>query len=252
MIRAGAVPQVVADRTRASDGGRREDESDGADAGVHREGAGGGVCAGGAPDGGTLSELRDRSAGTAVRAASRGPARGDAHAPADVRDRGGDLGGNSAFVQTLASYLTRIVIVGTRRAAGKRPGKVLCESHAVPGGCTRVIETSVEQRPDRPEWWCQVCGYDGCITGWEGTRWDRSTVAARRKTARTAGRRRDSGVSSRASGSPRRGGRFRARSRSTDPGPSTGSSWSGRRAGAAGRCGSGVRRSAARGGSPCP
>ena len=91
----------------------------------------------------------------------------------------GDLWRDSAVGREMAVYLTRIVMVGSRRAVGKRPGKVLCASHAVPGGCPGVIQTSIEKKPDRMEWRCPACGYDGSITGWEGTRWDRSKMVRR-------------------------------------------------------------------------
>ena len=95
----------------------------------------------------------------------------------------GSLGRELGALQPTTAFLCEVVAMGTRKAAGKRPGSVRCVSHQADGRCGAPVETLMAQAPRRLEWWCPKCGISGTIRGFEGTRWDRSKPAARRSTA---------------------------------------------------------------------
>ena len=38
--------------------------------------------------------------------------------------------------------------------------------------CTGVIESELHPEGNELRWWCPVCGDNGLISNWEGTRWD--------------------------------------------------------------------------------
>jgi hypothetical protein len=96
----------------------------------------------------------------------------------------GSLGHEVGALRPTTAFLCEVVAMGTRKAAGKRPGSVRCVSYPTTGGCGAPIETRMAQAPRRLEWWCPKCGASGTIRGFEGTRWDRSKPAARPKAVR--------------------------------------------------------------------
>lgn len=99
-------------------------------------------------------------------------------------EKDGSVQRETTGVRALAEFLTGVVAVGTRAAAGKRPGRVACRCHTATGPCPGVICAAVEARPSRLEWWCPVCGDSGAITGWQGTPWDRSKPVRRVKAVK--------------------------------------------------------------------
>jgi hypothetical protein len=83
----------------------------------------------------------------------------------------------------LGAFVTGVVVVGSRRLAGKRSGQVACRAsrrHVQP--CPGELETELAPRTRHLWWRCPVCGDAGEISGWAGTKWDRSKPAARRST----------------------------------------------------------------------
>jgi hypothetical protein len=82
-------------------------------------------------------------------------------------------------LRELAEFLTSVVVTGSRRLGGKRPGKVKCRVVRARRPCPGEIETTLAPVSRRLEWHCAVCGDAGEISGWAGTRWDRSKPARR-------------------------------------------------------------------------
>ena len=85
----------------------------------------------------------------------------------------------------LGEFVTAVVVVGSRRLAGKRSGQVACRAsrrHVQP--CPGELETEIEPRTRHLWWRCPVCGDAGEISGWAGTKWDRSKPAVRTKAVR--------------------------------------------------------------------
>jgi hypothetical protein len=83
----------------------------------------------------------------------------------------------------LGEFVTAVVVVGSRRLAGKRSGPVACRAsrrHVQP--CPGELETEIEPRTRHLWWRCPVCGDAGEISGWARTKWDRSKPAVRRAT----------------------------------------------------------------------
>ena len=88
-----------------------------------------------------------------------------------------ELGG----LHALYEFLCEVAAMGTRKAAGKRPGTVRCVSYTASGDCGTPVEVVMEERPRRLVWRCPKCAASGSIRGFEGTRWDRSKPSRRRK-----------------------------------------------------------------------
>ena len=86
-----------------------------------------------------------------------------------------DLGG----LHPLYEFLCEVAAMGTRKAAGKRPGTVRCVSYTASGGCGTPVDVVMEERPRRLVWRCPKCAASGSIRGFEGTRWDRSKMVRR-------------------------------------------------------------------------
>jgi len=85
----------------------------------------------------------------------------------------------------LGEFVTAVVVVGSRRLAGKRSGQVACRAsrrHVQP--CPGELETEIEPRTRHLWWRCPVCRDAGEISGWTRTQWDRSKPAARTKAVR--------------------------------------------------------------------
>jgi len=85
----------------------------------------------------------------------------------------------------LGEFVAAIVVLGSRRLAGKRSGQVACRAsrrHVQP--CPGELETELEPRTRHLWWRCPVCGDAGEISGWAGTKWDRSKPAVRTKAVR--------------------------------------------------------------------
>jgi hypothetical protein len=99
-----------------------------------------------------------------------------------LRDRG--------MWRDLGEFVTAIVVVGSRRLAGKRSGPVACRAsrrHVRP--CPGELETELEPRTRHLLWRCPVCGDGGEISGWAETKWDRSKPAARTNAVRASSER---------------------------------------------------------------
>jgi len=90
-----------------------------------------------------------------------------------------ELGG----LRPLVEFLCEVAAMGTRQAAGKRPGIARCVSHTASGGCGMPVEVVMLDQPRRPVWRRSRCGASGSIRGFKGTRWDRSKMSKRRRTA---------------------------------------------------------------------
>jgi hypothetical protein len=83
----------------------------------------------------------------------------------------------------LGEFVTAVVVLGSRRLAGKRSGPVACRGRRTQS-CPGEIETELELRTRHLWWRCPVCGDAGEISGWSRTKWDRSKPAARTKAVR--------------------------------------------------------------------
>jgi len=85
----------------------------------------------------------------------------------------------------LGEFVSAVVVVGSRRLAGKRSGQVACRAswrHVQP--CPGELETQLDPRTRHLLWQCPVCGDAGEISGWARTKWDRSKPAVRTKAVR--------------------------------------------------------------------
>jgi hypothetical protein len=85
----------------------------------------------------------------------------------------------------LGEFVTAIVVVGSRRLAGKRSGPIACRAsrrHVQP--CPGQLETELAIGTRHLLWRCPVCGDGGEISGWAETKWDRSQPAVRTKALR--------------------------------------------------------------------
>ena len=90
----------------------------------------------------------------------------------------GEMTREPGIWRDLGEFVTAIVVVGSRRLAGKRSGQVACRGRRTQF-CPGEIETKLESPTRHLLWWCPVCGDSGEISGWAGTKWDRSKPAVR-------------------------------------------------------------------------
>ncbi len=75
-------------------------------------------------------------------------------------------------IKRMAEFLLAIVEAVTPRipALGYNTG-VCCRKR----GCKGSILASLQTADGRITWWCPVCEQYGVISGWHGTKWDRTT-----------------------------------------------------------------------------
>ncbi len=82
-----------------------------------------------------------------------------------------------ARVKKIAGYFGSIVTQSLKNPSGiesntgiqcrRRPGRI---------PCTGVIRSTLFEDVLEIKWYCLVCGDEGRITEWEGTRWDKSLI----------------------------------------------------------------------------
>ena len=77
-----------------------------------------------------------------------------------------DLGGPA---QSLARFFAEIVSATTEA----RRSAVRCRRRPNRKPCPGVIQAVVEVRREEILWECPVCGDNGVLSGWAGTKWDR-------------------------------------------------------------------------------
>ena len=88
----------------------------------------------------------------------------------------------------LGEFVTAVVVVGSRRLAGKRSGQVACRGRRTQA-CPGDLETELAPGTRHLWWRCPVCGDAGEISGWARTKWDRSKPSARTKAVRASSER---------------------------------------------------------------
>ena len=85
----------------------------------------------------------------------------------------------------LGEFVTAVVVVGSRRLAAKRSGPIACRAsrrHVQP--CPGQLETELAPGTRHLLWRCPVCGDGGEISGWAGTKWDRSKPVKKKTAAK--------------------------------------------------------------------
>lgn len=72
----------------------------------------------------------------------------------------------------LAEYFASIIERTLKRAPinGKNVG-IRCRRRPGRRPCTGVLESEMQPRGNELSWWCPVCGDNGRISNWVGTRW---------------------------------------------------------------------------------
>ncbi len=88
----------------------------------------------------------------------------------------GAIGPKSGPARKLAEYLTKIVVDATTEPWEEpRSTSVRCRRRPRRKPCAGVIGTDMDPDTDAIMWWCPVCGDNGTISRWQGSRWDRTT-----------------------------------------------------------------------------
>jgi hypothetical protein len=72
----------------------------------------------------------------------------------------------------LWAYFGSIVEGTVDRPPLRRTAGIRCRRRPKRVPCTGVIESELHPNGNELRWWCPVCGDNGLISNWEGTRWD--------------------------------------------------------------------------------
>jgi len=72
----------------------------------------------------------------------------------------------------LWAYFGSIVDGTVGRPPFKRTAGIHCRRRPKRVPCSGVIESELHPNGNELRWWCPVCGDNGRISNWEGTRWD--------------------------------------------------------------------------------
>lgn len=80
---------------------------------------------------------------------------------------------------SLALFLGAIVAWVTSNRGADARTNVRCRWRSGRRRCPGEIEASLASDGVAISWRCPVCGDNGVMRGWEGTRWDRRTAAGR-------------------------------------------------------------------------
>lgn len=75
----------------------------------------------------------------------------------------------------LCRYLTSIIEAATDESGGYDAGEteIRCRNIDNARRCHGDIEVILLPGDSQIEWQCELCGEDGVISGWEGTKWDK-------------------------------------------------------------------------------
>lgn len=72
----------------------------------------------------------------------------------------------------LWSYFGSIVEGTVGRPPLRRTAGIRCRRRPKRVPCSGVIESELHPNGNKLRWWCPVCGDNGLMSNWEGTRWD--------------------------------------------------------------------------------
>jgi hypothetical protein len=87
----------------------------------------------------------------------------------------GEIGPQFGPARKLAEYFAKIVVHATTEPWDEPKKSALrCRRRPARKRCAGVIETDSDPDTDAIVWWCPVCGDNGTISDWQGSRWDRT------------------------------------------------------------------------------
>lgn len=88
-------------------------------------------------------------------------------------DETGGIAPSKGPARRLAEHLTAIVSMISRPEIIPPPEfNVPCRRRPGRKPCTGMIEADLDPETEDVVWWCPVCGDNGYISNWKGTRWD--------------------------------------------------------------------------------